>query len=96
METRSQKSQQFEAASIPAWFLIAPIRTYRYLLSPWLGHHCRFEPTCSEYAEQALRRFGVARGSYLMVRRLSKCHPWHHGGLDPVPETSTKQQMVNK
>ena len=96
METCSQKSHQSDSGSVHIWILIAPIRAYRYLLSPWLGHQCRFEPSCSVYAEQALQRFGVLRGSYLAICRLLKCHPWHHGGFDPIPETSTKQHMVNK
>lgn len=66
--------------------IITLIRIYRFLLSPWLGNHCRFHPTCSVYAETAIERFGVVRGSYLAIRRLLKCHPWHEGGLDSVPE----------
>lgn len=67
-------------------FLIALIRGYRFFLSPWLGNQCRFHPTCSVYALDALERFGVVRGSWLALRRLLRCHPWHPGGLDPVPE----------
>jgi putative membrane protein insertion efficiency factor len=66
--------------------LLLLIRVYRYLISPWLGYHCRFHPTCSSYAMTAIERHGALRGSYLTLRRLSKCHPWHEGGLDPVPE----------
>ena len=66
--------------------LVAAIKFYRYLISPWLGHHCRFEPTCSAYSLEAIERFGAARGSVLMLSRLSKCHPWHAGGIDPVPD----------
>jgi len=62
------------------------IKFYRYVISPWVGHHCRFHPTCSSYALDAIERFGALRGSYLTIIRLSKCHPWHEGGLDPVPE----------
>ncbi|UZR27672.1 membrane protein insertion efficiency factor YidD [Methylococcus mesophilus] len=71
--------------------LIALIRLYQYLLSPWIGHHCRFFPTCSNYAIDAIERFGAMRGAYLTIRRLLKCHPWHHGGIDPVPEKFGKQ-----
>ena len=66
--------------------LIQLIRFYRYVISPWVGQHCRFYPTCSSYALTAIERFGALRGSYLTIIRLSKCHPWHEGGLDPVPE----------
>jgi putative membrane protein insertion efficiency factor len=65
--------------------LIALVRGYRYLLSPWWGNQCRFSPTCSEYAIQALRRHGAWKGSLLALRRVSRCHPWHEGGFDPVP-----------
>lgn len=65
--------------------LIGLVRGYRYLLSPWWGGQCRFSPTCSEYAIQALRRHGAWKGSWLAARRVSRCHPWHAGGFDPVP-----------
>jgi putative membrane protein insertion efficiency factor len=68
--------------------LLAAIRGYRYLLSPWWGGQCRFTPTCSEYAMDAVREHGALRGSWLSLRRVSKCHPWHHGGFDPVPPES--------
>lgn len=66
--------------------LILLIRAYQYLLSPLLGQHCRFHPSCSRYAVEALERFGAGRGSWLALRRLSRCHPWHPGGYDPVPD----------
>ena len=65
--------------------LIAAIRGYRYLLSPWWGGGCRFEPTCSAYAIEAIQRHGAVKGSLFAGRRLACCHPWHHGGFDPVP-----------
>ena len=65
--------------------LLALIRGYRYLLSPWWGNQCRFTPTCSEYAMAAIERHGAWHGMWLAVRRISKCHPWHAGGFDPVP-----------
>ena len=66
-------------------FLLAAIRAYRYFLSPWWGGQCRFSPSCSEYAMDAVREHGSVRGSWLALRRVSKCHPWHRGGFDPVP-----------
>jgi putative membrane protein insertion efficiency factor len=65
--------------------LLFLIRGYQFLLSPWVGNHCRFHPTCSEYARIAVTRHGSLRGSWLALRRLSRCHPWHPGGADPVP-----------
>jgi putative membrane protein insertion efficiency factor len=65
--------------------LLAAIRGYRFLLSPWWGCQCRFTPSCSEYAIDALQQYGSLRGTWLALRRLSRCHPWHAGGFDPVP-----------
>lgn len=65
--------------------LLASIRGYRYLLSPWWGNHCRFTPTCSEFAAEAIERHGAARGTWLAMRRIARCHPWCAGGFDPVP-----------
>ncbi len=61
------------------------IRAYQLLLSPWLGQHCRFYPSCSSYAQEAINEHGAMRGLVLTVKRLSRCHPWHHGGVDLVP-----------
>jgi hypothetical protein len=61
------------------------IRGYQLVLSPLLGRHCRFEPTCSAYAYEAIDRYGFFRGLGLGVRRLFRCHPFHEGGVDPVP-----------
>lgn len=69
----------------PRQALMLPVRAYRFLLSPWLGSACRFEPTCSVYALQALERHGALAGTYLTSARLLRCHPWCDGGLDPVP-----------
>ncbi len=65
--------------------LIFLIRIYRYVISPLMGPHCRFYPSCSCYAQTALEQHGVLRGGWLAVRRLARCHPWHSGGVDPVP-----------
>jgi uncharacterized protein len=71
--------------SMPQRLLVALVRAYRFFLSPWLGSACRFEPTCSAYALQALQQHGATAGSYLTLRRLVRCHPWCEGGHDPVP-----------
>ena len=65
--------------------LLAIIRAYRLLLSPWWGNACRFHPTCSQYAEQAIDRHGALKGSWMAFKRVSRCHPWCAGGFDPVP-----------
>ena len=65
--------------------LIALLKGYRLLLSPWLGSSCRFEPTCSLYASGAIEKYGLWKGGRLGLRRLLRCHPFHAGGIDPVP-----------
>lgn len=65
--------------------VVGLIMLYQRLISPLFGNVCRFEPSCSEYTRQAVLKHGVARGSWLGVRRVSRCHPFHPGGYDPVP-----------
>ena len=74
------------------------IRGYQLLISPLLGNNCRFHPTCSCYAHQAIERFGVTKGSWLSMRRILKCHPFNEGGYDPVPEPDCveKKACLNK
>lgn len=67
--------------------LLALIRAYRYFLSPWIGGQCRFTPTCSVYARQAIELYGAGRGSWLALKRIMRCHPLCDGGHDPVPGT---------
>jgi putative membrane protein insertion efficiency factor len=66
-------------------FLLGAIRIYRLLLSPWWGQSCRFHPTCSVFAEEAIDRHGAARGTWMAFKRIGRCHPWCEGGFDPVP-----------
>ena len=65
--------------------LIALIKFYRKFISPMKGTKCPYIPTCSEYALQAVEKYGVLKGSYLAIKRILKCHPFHNGGVDPVP-----------
>jgi len=65
--------------------LVFILRAYQLVLSPMLGQNCRFYPSCSHYAIEALRSHGAARGSVLTLRRVCRCHPWNEGGFDPVP-----------
>ncbi|HEY8117934.1 MAG TPA: membrane protein insertion efficiency factor YidD [Methylophilaceae bacterium] len=65
--------------------LIGLIRIYQWTLSPFFGQQCRFSPTCSQYAIEAINKHGALHGSAYTIRRLSHCHPWHAGGHDPVP-----------
>ena len=65
--------------------LLAIIRGYQYLLRPYLGSNCRFAPTCSDYAYEAVSTHGALKGAWLALRRVLRCHPYHRGGYDPVP-----------
>ena len=75
-----------------AHIVALPVRAYRLLLSPWVGHGCRFQPTCSVYALEALQRHGAVRGTGLMLRRIGRCHPWGGSGYDPVPGTDQRPE----
>ena len=69
-------------AHILSW----PIRAYRLILSPWVGYHCRYHPTCSQYALEALEKHGGIKGGWLAAKRIARCNPWGQCGHDPVPE----------
>ncbi len=68
-----------------AWIVSLPVRGYRLVFSPWVGFNCRYQPTCSAYALEALERHGAIRGGWLALRRIARCHPWGASGYDPVP-----------
>jgi len=71
--------------SLMAKILLFMVRAYQYVLSPYFGTQCRFTPTCSHYAVEALKKHGAIKGVYFTTRRLLRCHPWHDGGYDPIP-----------
>lgn len=71
-----------------AWPLVQLVRLYRVAISPWLGSNCRFEPTCSNYAIEALQTYGVLKGTWMAMRRIGRCHPWGGSGYDPLPNRS--------
>jgi putative membrane protein insertion efficiency factor len=65
--------------------LIALIKLYQWIISPWIGPKCRYTPSCSQYALEALRKYGIFKGGWLALKRISRCHPWGGHGYDPVP-----------
>ena len=69
--------------AIPSWLLIAAVRGYQLGVSPFIGPRCRFQPTCSQYFIEAVRKYGAIRGSWRGLRRIGRCHPWGGGGYDP-------------
>jgi putative membrane protein insertion efficiency factor len=75
----------FRLFDLPRWALTTLIRAYQVVVSPLLGPSCRFEPSCSEFAQQAIARHGALRGPWLAVKRLARCHPFGGSGYDPVP-----------
>ncbi len=88
MASNSEKTEKSYYSGINRALAKIPlviIKAYQYGISPLMGSQCRFHPTCSNYAEESYRRFGFIKGTWLTVRRLLKCHPWHKGGVDMVP-----------
>jgi hypothetical protein len=87
----SRSGPDVRALSPAGWLLVGLLTVYRRFISPLLGPRCRFYPSCSAYALEAVRVHGALRGSWLAVRRLSRCHPFHAGGIDPVPGTDREK-----
>ncbi|MEQ8246523.1 MAG: membrane protein insertion efficiency factor YidD [Alphaproteobacteria bacterium] len=81
--------------SVPAVLLRALVRGYQLFISPVLGANCRFDPTCSAYAHEAIGRFGAVRGTFLALKRVSRCHPWGGFGHDPVPERAPPKRIMH-
>ncbi len=75
--------------------IVAILRLYKWVLSPMLPSACRYYPTCSEYMRQAVEKYGVARGLWMGAKRLLRCHPFHGGGIDPVPELDVGSGMLD-
>ncbi|WP_338550182.1 membrane protein insertion efficiency factor YidD [Roseovarius phycicola] len=73
-----------------------PVKAYRLLFSPWVGHNCRYHPTCSQYALEALATHGGLRGGWLAFRRVLRCHPWGASGHDPVPGQGAAQDQARE
>jgi len=84
------------AARVLGRVLIGAIRVYRLTLSPWLGTRCRYVPTCSVYAIEAIERFGPLRGAWLAAARIGRCHPWGSSGYDPVPEPAERMDSSRR
>jgi putative membrane protein insertion efficiency factor len=82
--------------SIVARVMIVLIRGYQLTLSAFLGRQCRYLPTCSEYAREAVERYGAFGGAWLAVRRIGRCHPWGGSGYDPVPEKTSRQKKSHR
>ncbi|MFT7387818.1 MAG: putative membrane protein insertion efficiency factor [Candidatus Endobugula sp.] len=74
-----------------SWPILGLIIIYQYVISPLTGPRCRFYPSCSKYTQTAYLRFGLIKGSFLSIKRLGKCHPWHEGGVDLVPDDNDAQ-----
>jgi putative membrane protein insertion efficiency factor len=71
--------------------IIVIIKFYQFFISPILGQNCRYLPTCSEYSIQSIKKFGIFKGAFLSLKRISKCHPWGNHGYDPVPNDTRKK-----
>jgi putative membrane protein insertion efficiency factor len=78
-------------SKVLAWPLIQLVRLYRVAISPWLGGNCRFDPTCSSYAIEALQRYGILKGGWLGLKRIGRCHPWGGSGYDPLPSDDLRR-----
>lgn len=90
MSVETQTATRRPAPYQPAWWLRAAIRGYQRIFSPVLGRNCRYLPTCSSYAYEAIGEWGAVRGTWMGIRRLGRCHPMRSGGYDPVPQRQVR------
>lgn len=74
------------------YLLVGIVQAYQYIISPYLPNNCRYEPTCSKYAIEAIKKYGGIKGSWLAIKRIGRCHPWSKGGYDPVQNHENKSQ----
>ncbi len=89
------KKRKSRAVSFPSRVGIGLIRGYQAFISPLLGHNCRFYPSCSQYAAEALAEYGFLKGFFMATVRICKCAPWHPGGFDPVPSRESEDGAYN-
>ena len=80
----------------PRNIAVAILKTYRFVVSPFYGDVCRYYPSCSAYTMQAIQNYGVARGSWWGIRRISRCHPWAEGGIDDVPAPRHQRYVISR
>ncbi len=92
----SAASREHRRLSPASWVLVGLLTVYRRFVGPLLGARCRFYPSCSAYALEAVQLHGAAKGSWLAARRLSRCHPFHRGGIDPVPGSVLERDLADQ
>ena len=78
------------------YLLIGIVRAYQLMISPYFPPSCRYQPTCSSYAIEAISKHGSIKGGWLTIKRIARCHPWSEGGIDPVPESKSKASSAPK
>ncbi len=93
---KSLLQKRYEKVNIFQTTTLGILKAYQYLISPLVGNNCRYIPSCSCYAHTAIERFGVLQGSWMGLKRVLRCHPFHPGGLDPVPEVNIEKNTIKE
>ncbi len=96
MRNKRKNSNITGVTRVVRWLAIKFIRVYQLTLSPYVGQQCRFYPTCSHYAQEAIEVHGIGKGSWLTLKRLGRCQPFFSGGVDPVPESNQVTNLPQK